>query len=865
VRRALILLFVAVASLAASASSGPPANDREPDRAAFDAVVKPFLEKNCTDCHNNRRQKGGMNFERLESADLVATHLDDVEHMLLKIRTGEMPPEDEERPDPKDVEAVSAWIEQEFARLERVTPPDPGRITARRLNRTEYSNSVRDLFGIDVRPADDFPQDDAGYGFDNIADVLSLSPVLLEKYMGAAEKVVRTAMFGYEPQAPTLVRLKAPTAVVAPVRAVPATYDTTGLSLPNSAHATHRVAVPGKYLVRLFLNGRRPLGSMPVRIGLHVDGVLVAEQTLDPAAQASFDEDEQELDGKTLEFTVPLAVGERWIAATILHLYDGLPARFNGPNPSARPEQHRVPEFTPPRNATPERLEQARKNFDQRMAALKTAAINSARVGRLELAGPFEPETRPAAASLKAIYACGHVHTDVVRGRGGSPSRPSTSSSAPKLTARSENGPYPHEAWCGLKNISAVAQRAFRRPVAREELAPYVAVMARAQKAGESFDEALAIALQALLVSPDFLFRIEQDRPAVAGAQAVPVSDHELASRLSYFLWSSLPDAELRRLADRRMLRTPATLEAQVRRMLADPKARALVEEFGGQWLQFRALESVVPDRDKFPTFDNYLRLSMRNETMLFFEHIVREDRSVLEFLDAKYTYLNERLAQHYGVEGVAGPTFRRVELTGGQRGGVLTQASVLTVSSYATRTSPVLRGKWVLDNLLDAPPPDPPAGVPALDETAVGQTASLRQQMEAHRANPTCASCHRRMDPLGFGLENYDAIGAWRAMDGKFAIDPKGELPDGRTFHQPSELRTILLQDRQDFARALTSKLMIYALGRGLERHDKPTVRGIVQRLPQHDYRFSGLVLEIVTSLPFQMRRAAPAGVTAP
>jgi hypothetical protein len=302
-----------------------------------------------------------------------------------------------------------------------------------------------------------------------------------------------------------------------------------------------------------------------------------------------------------------------------------------------------------------------------------------------------------------------------------------------------------------------------------------------------------------------------------------------------------------------------------VRRMLVDEKSKALVEEFGGQWLQFRALESVSPDREKFPTFDSYLKLSMRNETMLFFEHVVREDRSVLDFLDAQYTFLNERLARHYGVDGVEGPAFRRVELTDRQRGGVLTQASVLTVSSYATRTSPVLRGKWILDNLLDAPPPDPPAGVPTLDETAVGETASLRQQMEAHRSNPTCASCHRRMDPLGFGLENYDAIGAWRAMDGKFAIDPKGELPDGRTFHQPSELRTILVQDRQDFARALSSKLMIYALGRGLERFDKPTVRGVVQRLPQHDYKFSGLVLEIVKSLPFQMRRGTTPGVTAP
>ncbi len=840
VRRALILLFVAVASLAATASSGPAAGDRQPDRATFDAVVKPFLEKNCTDCHNDKRQKGGMNFERLVSADAMALHVDDVEHALLKLRTGEMPPEDEERPDPKAVEAVTRWIEQEFARLERVTPPDPGRVTARRLNRTEYNNTVRDLFGIDVRPADDFPQDDAGYGFDNIADVLSLSPVLLEKYMVAAEKVVRTAMFGYDTKAPELVRLKAPTAVVAPLRTPPAQYDTTGLSLPNSAHASHRVTVPGTYLLRVFMNGRRPLGSMPLRIGVYVDGVLSAEQWLDPAAQASFDDDEQELDGKTLEFKVPLAAGERWIAATVLHLFDGLPARFSGPNPSTHPAQHRVSEFTPPpRAVSAERLAQLRKDFEARQEALRKAPINTARVGRMEMAGPFDPDVTPSRQGLQAIYACGHVPG---AGR-----------------------PAPHQSWCGLKNLSTVAQRAFRRPVAREELVPYVAVMARAQHNGESFAEALAVALQAVLVSPDFLFRLERDRVSPTGAPAVPVSDHELASRLSYFLWSSMPDAQLRRVADRRALRQPGVLEAQVRRMLADSRSASLVEEFGGQWLQFRALESVAPDRDKFPSFDNYLRLSMRNETMLFFEHIVRQDRSVLEFLDAKYTFLNERLATHYGVGGVSGPTFRRVDLTGGQRGGVLTQASVLTVSSYATRTSPVLRGKWVLDNLLDAPPPDPPAGVPALDESAVGETASLRQQMEAHRANPTCASCHRRMDPLGFGLENYDAIGAWRAMDGKFAIDPKGELPDGRTFHQPSELRTILVQDRQDFSRALSSKLMTYALGRGLERHDKPTIRGIVSRLPQHDYRFSGLVLEIVKSLPFQMRRATPAGVTAP
>ncbi len=824
-----MLALVAAACLAVTAAPDPGTSP-VPDRAGFDATVRPFIEKTCLDCHNAKRQKGGINLEQHGTADAVANHPDDFEHVLVKLKTGEMPPEDEERPDQQEVERVTGWIEREFARLERVTPPDPGRVTARRLNRTEYNNTVRDLFGVDVRPADDFPQDDTGYGFDNIADVLSLSPVLVEKYMAAAEKVVRTAMFGPEVEAPTLLRLKATTAVVPPVRTPPSHYDVSGLSLPNAVHASQRVTVPGQYLLRVFLNGRRPLGSAPIRIGLYVDGTLVGEQPLDVAAQASFDEDVQELDGKTLEFKVTLPAGERWLAATVLDLYDGLPARYGGPRASDRPEQHIVPTFREPRDATPERIAQARTAFEQRVRERAEAPINNARVGRMELAGPFNAQRQASPEGLAAVYACEHLH-------GG------------------------HQSWCGLRNISHVAQRAFRRPVSREELAPYVALLRKARAGGESFEESLAVALQALLVSPDFLFRIEREQPATAAtASTHAISQHELAARLSYFLWSSLPDEPLRRLADRRTLRQPGVLEAQVRRMLEDPRSRALVEEFGGQWLQFRALESVAPDKDRFPTFDNYLRLSMRNETMLFFEHIVAQDRSILEFLDARYTFLNERLAQHYGVDGVSGPQFRRVDLTGPQRGGVLTQASVLTVSSYATRTSPVLRGKWILDNLLDAPPPDPPAGVPALDETAVGTTVSLRQQMEAHRANPTCASCHRRMDPLGFGLENYDAIGAWRTMEGKFAIDSTGALPDGRQFHDPSELRTILVQDRQDFARALTSKMMIYALGRGLERYDRPTVRGIVSRLPSHDHRFSGLVLEIVNSLPFQMRRGASA-----
>jgi hypothetical protein len=403
--------------------------------------------------------------------------------------------------------------------------------------------------------------------------------------------------------------------------------------------------------------------------------------------------------------------------------------------------------------------------------------------------------------------------------------------------------------------VTSLASRAYRRPVSPAEVAPLVRLASTAREQGDSFEDAVGLAIQAVLVSPDFLFRIEKDPRAAGLTQRI--SEHELAARLSYFLWASMPDDELRRGADLGTLRRPAVLAAQIRRMLKDEKARALVEAFGGQWLQFRALESVAPDRERFPTFDNGLRLSMQRETELFFATIVREDRSILDLIDGHYTFLNERLARHYGIGGVRGPEFRRVDLpVAGRRSGVLTQGSVLTVSSYATRTSPVLRGKWILENVLAAPPPDPPAGTPRLDETKISASGSLRQQMEAHRRDATCAACHSRMDPLGFGLENYDGIGAWRTADGKFPIDPSGSLPDGRSFHGPDEMKTILKGDREAFAVCITEKMLTYALGRGLERPDKRTVQAIAQRLADRQYRFSALVEEIVNSMPFQMRR---------
>ena len=816
---------------AQDATAKPPAS---PD--GFETIVKPFLAENCYPCHGNEKQKRDLNFQSFESmASLAALteHRDRWEEVVSKLRAREMPPEDEPQPAEKQRQAVATWIDRELARIDRITPPDPGRVTARRLNRTEYNNTIEELLGVDARPADDFPQDDSGYGFDNIADVLSLSPVLMEKYVSAADKVARLALFGPPALKPTLTRLRSEGRRPGDARVFPASYDVTGLSLPNAFHANYRIPVEGEYVVRVFLGGQRPAKSDPVTIALWIDERQMQTSVFDLEGSARFDIDRQDFGGQMTEFRLKLPGGDHRIAVAIAHIYEGLPARYHGPNPSARPEAPK-PEFKPPAGAPPERVELLRKRFDDAQAELAKIPLNGVRINALEIGGPYSHVTGPSRASVEKVYTCGHLN-------GG------------------------HQPMCAARIMRDLAGRAFRRPVAAAEVEKYVRLVRTAEEQEHSFDEGLAVGVQALLVSPDFLFRIERDVPARAGVRLHRITQHELATRLSYFLWASMPDAELRGAADAGTLRSPAVLTAQVRRMLRDPKSSALAENFGGQWLQFRALESITRDRERFPDFEDYLRLSMRRETELFIEHVVREDRPILDFIDGRYSYLNERLARHYGILNVSGPDFRRVDLSNSPRGGVLTQGSVLTVSSYATRTSPVLRGKWVLENLLNAPPPDPPPDVPNLDESAIGTAASMREQLESHRKNATCASCHRRMDPLGFGLENFDAVGAWRTRDGSFPIDSSGTLPDGRTFSGPEALRTILNEDRRVFARCLTSKLLTYALGRGLERYDNKTVKLIAGRLPARNYRFSALVLEIVNSLPFQSRRTSSLQTGAP
>ena len=790
--------------------------------AAESNDVLSFVQKSCAGCHNATLKSGDIDLKALLDTKQGAKTFDEDreiwEKVVEKLKTGQMPPPGTPRPPAATTSAITRWLESEFARQDRAIKPDAGRVTARRLNRAEYNNTIRDLLGIDIRPADSFPADTAAFGFDNISDALNLSPSLLENYVDAAERAVRTALFGPEVRKPAAVHYSAPVRIndSRGRSSLPKdlfNYDLTGLSTLHSAHFIHRFPVDAEYSFRIVLNGHRPNQSEPARPAFFIDGKLVKD----------FEVDATDLEGQIVEFRTRVTAGEHLLSASYLNNYHGLPPSYKGPEPSKRDP---APLISARGRLTEKDIETLRKYGTR----IKTDSVETRvdnRFESLDIGGPFNQTTAASPESLRLVYVCGHAagkHVDT----------------------------------CARKILTSFAGRAFRRPVTAKEVDPFLKFVSLARGQGDSFEEGIATALQAVLVSPNFLYRIERDQPAPAGRTSVPVNQYELASRLSYFLWSSTPDAELLRAARQGSLRQPAALEAQVRRMLRDPKSSALVENFAGQWLQFKNIDVVRPDQERFPMFDDGLRQAMRRETELFIEDIVRNDGNVLELLDAKHTFLNERLARFYGIPGVTGPEFRRVDVSAtGRGGGILAHASVLTVSSYSTRTSPVLRGKWILENLLNAPPPAPPPGVPSLDDTKAGTAGTLRQQMEEHRKNPACSSCHARMDPLGFGLENFNAIGAWRTEDGKFPVDASGALPDGRSFKTPAELKAILKNERDAFVRGLTEKLLMYALGRGLERYDRPTVTAIAAKLPARNYRFSQLVLGIVNSLPFQMRRA--------
>lgn len=758
--------------------------------ADYERTIKPFIAKYCVDCHGADVQKADLNLEMMADAQSLVTHRETWEKVYGKLRHREMPPKDEPRPDDGNVLAVTQWLLGSFERQDAAAPAYVGRVAPRRLNRAEYNNTVRDLLGVRFMPADDFPQDDSGFGFDNNGDVLSLSPQLTEKYLKAAEKVARTAVYGVEALKPVTFFHEPWYIDFDNSKAVPKVYDETGMNMPHALHVMHRFPVEADYDLTGFVRGFKPVGSDPCRVAFWIDGTFIEEVPVQIGPGG-----EMNGLGKTIRTRVP--AGDHWLSVTLIKMYERLPAAYGGPNP----------------------------NDNTRGVG---RSPNEHFINTLIVTGPFDQATGPTAESLQKLY------------RGAAPVGKVTPARAREI-------------------IADLAQRAYRRTPTKAEIDSSMKLVEIVQKEGDSFSEGLVLALIQMLISPHFLFRIERDPPASARAPQ-PVAQHELATRLSYFLWSSMPDDELLRLATGKKLAQPAVLEAQVKRMLRDPKAFALVQNFAGQWLQFGGLESHTVERKAFQHFTDYTKMSMQRETEEFVEHIVRDDRSVLDLLEADYSFLNQRMAEYYGIPGVAGTEFRKVALpaTAGRRG-VLTQASVLTVSSYANRTSPVLRGKYILENILNSAPPPPPPDVPSLEEKEIGVSKSMREQLEAHRAQPACASCHVRMDPLGFGLENFDAVGRWRDAVGKLPVDSSGTLPDGRAFNGPLELTSVLKSDQQDFVEAISDRLLTYALGRGLTPADRGTVRKIAGQLPAADHRFSQLVLAIVDTPQFRLR--SPAG----
>ncbi|HRI13309.1 MAG TPA: DUF1592 domain-containing protein [Verrucomicrobiota bacterium] len=750
-----------------------PQVDRAQAETAFHKKVLPVLSEHCWDCHGDGMSKGDVALDRFTNVTAVLQDRKLWERVLHNVESGDMPPKKKPPLPANEKQVVTHWLD---TTLFPVDPkrPDPGRVTLRRLNRAEYNNTIRDLVGVSFRPADDFPEDDVGYGFDNIGDVLTLPPLLLEKYLQAAEEIMDEAIVDGPRPPPTKVTEAAKFSGGidnGPVR---------GLAANGELTTTINLSYPGRYRVTIKAHGDQA-GPDPVKMGLRWDDHEV--QTFEVKAKA------REPETYTAEIDFPSA-GRHTITASFLN--DFYQERWvERPREGKPPKKEKVTED---------------RNFW---------------LHQLTLTGPLGVEL-PLPESHRQIFAA---------------RRPGQTD---EQAARSI--------------VEEFTGRAWRRPVTEGEVDRLMKLYSESRTQGDKFESAVKHALTAVLVSPHFLFRGEIQRDPNNPTAIHRVSEYALASRLSYFLWSSMPDPELISLAAQGKLRR--NLEEQVRRMLKDPKAQALTDNFAGQWLQLRTLGIIDPDRTKFPAFNDQLRRDLRTETETFFSHIVSEDRPIMDFLLGDFTFVNERLAEHYGLAGVSGEEFVRVSLSGTSRQGLLTQGSVLTLTSNPTRTSPVKRGKWVLDNLLATPPPPPPPNVPEL-EAGEKLMGTLRQRMEKHRENALCASCHARMDPIGFALEHFDAIGKWREKDGTETVEPAGELNTGEKFKDHRELNQVLASARRDdFLRCLTEKLLTYGLGRGLEYYDKVAVQKIVQDLKAGEGRFSSLVLGVVNSAPFQWRR---------
>ncbi len=750
-------LWTMLAACVASASAAAP---------DFKGTAVPFMKKHCYECHGEKQTKADLDLARFKDDATILKDHKLWKSVLQQVNSGEMPPKKKPRPAPSDLAAFNSAIENAFALAEKNAKPDPGRVTLRRLNRTEYNHTVRDLVNVDFDPAEDFPADDIGHGFDNNGDVLSLSPVHLERYLAAAESIAARAVVLDPP--------KPPTRTTSSNFLEPGGYGSESTTRPVTRGfllVRRKVTPSGDYIFRVRAGVTNAPDGEPVKMALLVNDE--EKQTVTVTAPIK--------KWETFDLPVKLPAGEHTFSIKYLNPVTG--------------------------DAT------------NRMLFVQ----------QFQVIGPAD--TRP---EFQQVIAARFVNTP----------------SATKLRE--------FTAW--------FLTRAFRRPASPAELARYVKIAEAAAGADGKWEAGVQQLLKVVLCSPKFLFRVELDPlPRYPGAH--PLDEFQLASRLSYFLWTTMPDEELFRLATKGQL--TANLDAQVRRMLKDPKAETLTSNFALQWLQLQRLQTFAPDSKLFPSFDERLRRAMLRETELFFSEIVREDRSVLELIDADFTYVNETLARHYGLDSARGQSgyrgrggdfrarneFTRITLTGKERGGLLTQASILTVTSNPTRTSPVKRGKWVLEQILGTPPPPPPPNVPDLD----GQkqlTGTLRQRMEQHRENPSCAGCHKQMDTLGFAFENYDAVGRFRSKDADGSIDPSGTLPDGQSFHGPAELKALLKGKQELVVRNLAEKLLTYGLGRGLEFYDNRALNQICEQTARSGHKFSALVTAVVKSDPFRLRR---------
>jgi hypothetical protein len=1002
------------------------------DWAAFQKTVQPFLAANCITCHGNEKPEADISFTHITDAASLTKSAPILSKALGMLRNRKMPPKDSPQPTEIDRQPVLAWLADYTNKIDLLTPPNPGHVTLRRLNRAEYNNTIRDLLGVDFKPADAFPVDEAGYGFDNNGDVLSIAPLLMDKYLASATRVLDEAI-NVDPIAPPPSKrwdaLTAdgtiPPTVPDPKPQVEGPF---GRNMPKGRVFDYNgeltgdwdFPADGHYIFRVrgwgtqgTANRQRP-NVMFKLDGQNIDKVITLKEDLrntsvsaTAAVEIKAGKHHVEMvfiNGPTKEelaiaSTQPVvaadanggngggnganggrngrgsangrnganargaaggangangANGLNGANGNAVNGANGANAAGGGaagadPSNKAAVDPNAPDAKTPAANPAPAEggaVNGAANNDGNAAAANGGAADGNAAAGAADAnAAVANPNSAGAAGANDGAAAnatagangaananggAANANAGAAGANGGAAGANGGASAA--NGAAGANGAGAAGAGAGARGAAAgnggargagagaagangarggkptlgvlwfevegpqevsldrmpesyrkvftvlpsstvtkqeaarqiitnFASRAFRRPVRPDEVDRLMAFWKKVDQSGETFDRSINLALQPVLTSPYFIFRVEKDPTANDPGGVRTLDEFELASRLSYFLWSSMPDDELFKVAGEGKLRE--NLEPEVRRMMADPKAFAMVENFAGQWLQLRQMDNVMPDAKRFPTFDDSLRDAMVKETQLFFSSIMTEDRSVLDFIDADYTFMNERLARHYGRSDITGDNFRRVSLAGSARGGgLLTQASILTLTSFPNRTSPVIRGKWVLENLLDAAPPPPPPDVPKLAETAQAElTGTLRQRMEAHRANPNCISCHAQMDPIGFGLENFDAIGQWRDRDtNNQPIDPSGTLPDGTSFQGAAGLKQILMAQKDQFCKCLTNRMLTFALGRGMEAYDKPLIDKIEGGLKAKDYKFSALILQIVESDAFQKRAASTA-----